>query len=190
MQKIILASESPRRREMLSAFNLDLTFVAPTCEEIMDAHHPVSTVMALAFQKAYQVAKLYPDQVVIGADTVVFKDIILGKPKDRSDAYAMLKSLSGHWHSVYTGIAIVNLDQGIKCIDVVETKVKMMHLKHETIECYLDTLEPMDKAGAYGIQGKGSLLIEGIQGDYFNVVGLPIHLLSKHLKAYFNINLL
>jgi septum formation protein len=156
----------------------------------MDSHDPVSTVMALAFQKAHNVALRYPDQVVVGADTVVFKEMILGKPKDREDAYRMLKFLSGHWHSVYTGIAILHLDKGIKSIDVAETKVKMAKLSEADIENYLNTLEPMDKAGAYGIQGIGSVLVEGIQGEYFNVVGLPIHLLSKHLKAYFNITLL
>lgn len=190
MEKIVLASESPRRKQLLSSFNLELICVAPTCDEIMDKHDPVSTVMALAFQKAHEVALRYPDQVVIGADTVVFKDIILGKPKDRADAYNMLKSLSGHWHSVYTGIAILHLDKGIKTIDVAETKVKMAKLTEADIDNYLGSLEPMDKAGAYGIQGLGAVLIEGIQGDYFNVVGLPIHLLSKHLKAYFNITLL
>jgi len=190
MERIILASDSPRRRELLSIFGESMSFVSPECAEVMDSHEPVSTVMALAFEKAFDVAKRYPDKVVIGADTVVFREVILGKPTDREDAKKMLMHLSGHWHSVYTGIALIELSKGIKCVDVVETKVKMAKLSNEMIEAYLDTQEPMDKAGAYGIQGKGSALIEGIQGDYFNVVGLPIHLLCKHLKAYFNITLL
>lgn len=189
MIDLILASESPRRKALLEPYVGHLKIVSPNCKEIVDSEDPTSTVMALAFQKAFDVAKRYPDQVVVGADTVVFRNRILGKPVNREDAFEMLKSLSGHWHSVYTGIAIIHLDQGIKVVDVVETKVKMTHMTAEEIGLYLDTDEYKDKAGAYALQGKGGLLVEGIQGEYSNVVGLPLHRLFKHLKAYFSITL-
>lgn len=189
MIDLILASESPRRKALLEPHVRHLTIVPPNCVEKVDSDDPTSTVMSLAFQKAYDVAMRYPDQVVVGADTVVFRHRILGKPIDRADAEGMLKSLSGHWHSVYTGIAIIHLNKGIKVIDVVETKVKMAHMSPEEISQYLDTEEHKDKAGAYALQGKGGLLVEGIQGEYTNVVGLPLHRLFKHLKAYFSITL-
>jgi septum formation protein len=128
----------------------------------------------------------YPgDTLVIGADTVVaLDDVILGKPKDAEDAFKMLKALSGREHEVYTGVSIISLDNRIDESFVSCTKVRFYPLTDDEIREYISTGEPFDKAGAYGIQGKGGLLVEGISGDYNNVVGLPIAELVRRIKKY------
>ena len=133
-------------------------------------------------QKALAVAKANPQATVIGADTiVVLEGIILGKPRDRADAIKMLQNLSGKVHSVFTGVCLIKDSKENSFFE--ETKVEFYSLSNEEIEAYVDTGEPMDKAGAYGIQGRGCLLVKRIEGDYFNVVGLPVGRLIRELKA-------
>ncbi|MCD4713308.1 MAG: Maf family protein [Clostridiales bacterium] len=189
--RIILASGSPRRIELLDQFNIDFDVVPSKIEEVTRPHEtPVQAVMALAFEKANDVANMYPDAVIIASDTIVYKDDILGKPSSRADAKAMLNNLNGEKHDVYTGIALVYKDKSICVVDYEKTTVTFNYLTEEQIEKYLDTNEPLDKAGAYGIQGIGALLVKKIDGDYFNVMGLPLSKLSQLLKKYFQIDLL
>lgn len=188
--KIILASNSPRRRDLMSKAGLEFKVIPAECEEhVAPGAAPADTVTSLARQKAKWVAENkaseYKDALVIGADTVVaVGDTILGKPRDKEDAFSMLKALSGREHCVYTGVALLSLDQKINESFVSCTKVKFYDLTDREIEEYINTGEPFDKAGAYGIQGKGGLLVEGISGDYNNVVGLPVAELVRKLSVY------
>lgn len=190
MEKIILASNSPRRREILGEF-IDLDIVTREIKEIKDdSFSPWTTVMGLAFEKGIEVAKEYENSIVLSADTLVEVDgNLLGKPKDRADAKEMIVSLSGRSHNVYTGYAIFNLSENIKYVNYEKSSVKFYELSDLEIENYLDTLEYKDKAGAYGIQGKGSLLVEEIKGNYFNIVGLPIGKINRDLIKLFDFNL-
>lgn len=188
---IILASASPRRKEILGNTNAKFTVIKSEIDEvILDHEHPKQVVMRLAFEKCIDIASKHKEDLVIGADTVVvLDDAILGKPKDEKDAYNMLKRLSGKTHQVITGISLINLDANKKIIDYVVSNVKFKDLSEEDIKDYIHTKESLDKAGAYGIQGYGALLVEEIQGDYFNIVGLPISRLSDLLRKHFGINL-
>ncbi len=170
---LVLASKSPRRSEILKTAGIDFTVrVADADETIPDGTKPQDAVVFLAARKAMAVERT-EDELVLGADTVVvLDDKILGKPKDRDDAYNMIKSLSGRVHSVFTGVCAIG--NGVSVTFAEETKVEFLPLTDEEINAYIDTIEPYDKAGAYGIQGLASKFIRGIQGDYFNVVGLPI----------------
>lgn len=170
----ILASGSPRRKELLSLFLPEFEILVSGCDEFVPKGTPAEKVPAiLAEQKALAVAKLRPDDIVIGSDTVVvLNGEIFGKPKSEAHAHAMLKALSGKKHFVYTGVAVA--EKGEVRSFVQKTEVEFYELSDETIEKYIATGEPMDKAGAYGIQGKGSVLVKGIVGDYFNVMGLPV----------------
>lgn len=190
MEKIILASNSPRRREILSNF-IDFTVISKEIDEIKDdCFSPWTTVMALAYEKGIEVAKDNVDEVVLSADTLVELDgKLLGKPKNREDAKIMIKSLSGKIHNVYTGYAIFKLSKKIKYVSYEKSSVKFYDLSSDEIEKYLDTLEYKDKAGAYGIQGKGSLLVEKIEGDYFNIVGFPIGKINRDLMRILNLSL-
>ena len=190
MEKIILASNSPRRREILGEF-IDLDIKTKEINEIKDdSFLPWTTVMGLAFEKGIEVAKDNEDSIVLSADTLVELDgKLLGKPKDREEAKIMIESLSGRSHNVYTGYAIFKLSEKIKYVNYEKSSVKFYKLSDLEIENYLDTLEYKDKAGAYGIQGKGSLLVEEIRGDYFNIVGLPIGKINRDLIRLFNFNL-
>ena len=171
---LILASGSPRRRELLSLITDEFEILVSGCDEFVPEGTPAEKVPAiLAEQKALAVAKLRPEDTVIGSDTVVvLNNEIFGKPKDKAHAHAMLKALSGKRHFVYTGVAVA--EKGEVRSFVQKTEVEFYELSDETIEKYIATGEPMDKAGAYGIQGKGSVLVKGIAGDYFNVIGLPV----------------
>ncbi|HSQ89227.1 Maf family protein [Romboutsia sp.] len=188
---IILASASPRRKEILENTNVKFDVVKSEIDEvILDQELPSQVVMRLAFEKCMDIAGRYEDDLVIGADTIVVLDgIILGKPKDKDDATSMIKKLSGKTHQVITGISLINLNANKKIIDYVVSNVKFKDLSEEDIKDYIQTNESLDKAGGYGIQGYGALLVEEIQGDYFNIVGLPISRLSDLLKKYFSINL-
>ena len=190
MEKIILASNSPRRREILSNF-IDFTVISKEIDEIKDdCFSPWTTVMALAYEKGIEVAKDNVDEVVLSADTLVELDgKLLGKPKNREDAKIMIKSLSGKIHNVYTGYAIFKLSKKIKYVSYDKSSVKFYDLSDDEIEKYLNTLEYKDKAGAYGIQGKGSLLVENIEGDYFNIVGFPIGKINRDLMRLLNLSL-
>lgn len=188
---IILASASPRRKEILENTNTKFEIIKSEIDEvILDNELPSQVVMRLAFEKSIDIALKHPDILVIGADTVVvLNNNILGKPKDSSDAFNMIKQLSGKTHQVITGISLINLNANQKIIDYVVSNVKFKNLSEEDIKDYIQTNESLDKAGAYGIQGFGAMLVEEIQGDYFNIVGLPISRLSDLLKKHFNINL-
>ena len=172
--KIILASNSPRRKELLQQVGIDFEVQAANVEEITDKTKPDEVVMDLSLLKAKAIADKHPGRVVLAADTVVAYDgKILGKPSDEEDAFLMLSRLSGNAHQVYTGVAIVdetgNINTFSECTEVV-----MYENSPELIKKYIATGEPMDKAGAYGIQGKGAVLVKEIKGDYNNVVGLPL----------------
>lgn len=184
MSKLILASGSPRRRELLGTAGLEFeVIVADVEEKISEGAAPQDVVKALALQKAQAVAQLHPDCTVIGADTVVVSDgKILGKPKSEADAAEMLGSLSGRVHKVCTGVALINGDKIKNFCET--TEVEFHNLTAEEIENYVKTGEPMDKAGAYGIQGKGCVLVKRISGDYFNVVGLPVSRVYRELGDF------
>ena len=171
--KLVLASKSPRRSEILKNAGIDFTVrVADADETIPEGTRPCDAVVFLAARKAMAVERA-EDELVLGADTVVvLDDRILGKPKDRDDAYNMIKALSGRVHSVFTGVCAIG--NGISMTFSEETKVEFLPLTDDEINAYINTDEPYDKAGAYGIQGLASKFIRGIQGDYFNVVGLPV----------------
>lgn len=182
--KYILASGSPRRKELLKFVLDDFEIITADIKEICpDNLKPTECPEYLALEKARNVAKNNSDSVVIGSDTAVFSDNkMLGKPKNELEAEKMLKSLSGKTHSVITGCAIIKGEKEISFST--ETKVKFLKLSDAQIKDYIKTKEPLDKAGAYGIQGYGSLLVESITGDYFNVVGLPISRLNIELKKF------
>ncbi len=182
--KYILASGSPRRKELLEFIISDYSCITANVDETCPTDiEPQNRPEYLALLKAREVAKNYKEDVVIGADTAVFSgQKMLGKPKNEKEAFNMLKSLSGKTHSVITGCAVVFGDRHISfsC----KTDVEFFSLSDREINNYISSKEPMDKAGAYGIQGLGSLLVKGINGDYFNVVGLPVSLLNKKLKEF------
>ena len=179
---IILASKSPRRKELLSLITRDFEVIPAVGEEIADRSLPPSEYVAeLARHKAEEVARSYPDDIVIGADTIVsVNGEILGKPKDEADAKRMLKILSGCEHSVFTGMCIKRGNENNAFCE--ETKVRFFELTEQELNEYTSTGEPFDKAGAYGIQGLGALLVSGITGDYYNVMGLPVGKLARELK--------
>ena len=178
----ILASGSPRRKELLSLIIPEFEILVSGCEESVPENTPAEKVPAiLAEQKALSVSKIRPDDIVIGSDTVVvLGGKIFGKPKDKSHAHSMLKALSGKKHFVYTGVAVA--EKGSVRSFVQKTEVEFYELSDETIESYIDTLEPMDKAGAYGIQGGAALFAERMVGDYYNVMGLPVCRLGMILR--------
>ena len=179
---MILASQSPRRRELLGQMGFSFTVRPAKGEEL--AHPeltPAQLVEELARQKALEVsAEAEADDVVVAADTVVAIDgVVLGKPRDKAHAAEMLSALSGREHTVYTGVAVKRGETLL--VEHEATQVRFRPLTQREIDLYIQTGEPMDKAGSYGIQGYGALLVEGIRGDYFNVVGLPICRLGRML---------
>ena len=171
--------------------------ITSDCDENITGLAPRDLVRELALRKAEAVYERLnaPDAVVIGSDTIVTPDGVkaLGKPRDRGDAVRTLTELSGKWHSVCTGIAVIGRaadNTSKKIAETVETKVKFLDLTKEECERYADTGEPLDKAGSYGIQGRGGALVEKIDGDYYSVVGLPVSRLRVILRDEFGINLL
>lgn len=189
--KLILASKSPRRKELLEQIGLSFDILVSYEEEVIVEGSPEATVISLATQKANNVAKILDENssdeglIIIGADTVVaLEGRILGKPKSKEDAYNMLKALAGKSHQVYTGVALLRIEKGqittesfAKC-----TQVQVYNITDQEIWDYIETGEPMDKAGSYGIQGIGAKFIESIEGDYNNVVGLPIGEIYQRLN--------
>ncbi|MDK2810068.1 MAG: nucleoside triphosphate pyrophosphatase [Petroclostridium sp.] len=193
MTKIILASDSPRRQELLKQIGLEFEVMPSKVEEeINDNQCPEQLVQQLSYSKAKDIAdKMAYPCIVIGADTiVVYKNNILGKPRSNEEAYTMLKMLNGDIHYVFTGFTIIRTDNGKVVTEYEKTLVKFKEMSDEEITGYVNTKEPMDKAGAYGIQGLGSLLVEKIEGDYFNVVGLPLAKLATILSKEFDIKIL
>ena len=189
--EIILASASPRRKEILQNTKLKFEVQKSEIEEaVFEEESPESMVVRLAYEKAFDVAQKNREKLVIGADTiVVLGDEVLGKPKDEEEAFDMIQKLSNKTHRVITGISLINLKKGIVVNDYQVSYVTFKDLSEDSIKDYINTKESLDKAGGYGIQGYGALLVEGIQGDYFNIVGLPISKLSDLLKDHFDINL-
>jgi len=194
MSKFVLASASPRRKELLENIGLEFEIIVSEADEsVIDRSiAPDMLVKELAMLKAAEAAKYAKkDSFVIGADTVVVYDgQVLEKPADSESAEGMLKMLSGKEHCVYTGVCIFNTNDCSAICKSEKTVVSFKELSEETVKNYVKTGEPMDKAGSYGIQGKGALLIKGIEGDYFNVVGLPLGLLSDMFKEEYNIEIL
>ena len=183
--ELILASASPRRKELMAHLGLPFEVIpAPGPEVPPDEADADRTVWFLSRQKARQVAEAHPEALVIGADTVVEIDgRILGKPRNEADAKRMLRMLSGREHCVHTGVSLVRASCPYVCDTNTErTRVFFREMTDAEIDAYVATGEPMDKAGAYGYQGRAGLFVERIEGDYFNVVGLPLCLLGKMLS--------
>ncbi|MBO4951191.1 MAG: septum formation inhibitor Maf [Clostridia bacterium] len=190
--KIILASKSPRRKEILETMGVDFVIdVADADESVGSELSPVEAVCEISKRKADAVFKRHEceDCIIISADTVVVIDgKIIGKPKDENDAFSIIKSLSGRTHEVYTGFTVCG--NGKAKTDFEVTKVHFKELCDDDIRRYVATGEPMDKAGAYGIQQKGNLFVEYIHGDYYNVVGFPISKICVTILELFGINIL
>lgn len=189
MAHLILASGSPRRKKLLSMLGLSFEVIPSGIEEIIDPEkRPSKIVEDLAYLKGITVANDHPNSLVIAADTIVIlNNKILGQPADNSEAVEMLQSLSGRTHEVYTGVALIKTDEFAEAIREIRfherTKVTFASLSESEILEYVQTGSPMDKAGAYGIQDeRGALYISGIEGDYYNVVGLPIHKFYQKMK--------
>lgn len=185
MEKIILASQSPRRRELMEMLGLPFEVMVSEAEEKITGTDPAVVTEELSARKAAAVAAEIQEGIVIGADTVVaLQGRILGKPADRAGAEAMIRSLQGQSHMVYTGVTLIRKRDGhTKARTFSEgTRVHVAAMSDSEIQAYLDTDEPYDKAGAYGIQGIFGKHIAGIEGDFYNVVGLPVHRLYQELK--------
>ncbi len=181
---LVLASQSPRRKTILESADIPLMISPADIDETGFEGTPAETVVHWAVQKAQCIAETHPLNPVLGADTLVAVDgELLGKPNSHDGAFAMLQRLSGNWHTVYGGVCLIWKAKGIEFTFVETTKVKFRKLSTDEIEAYIVTGEPMDKAGAYGIQGCGSMLVEKVDGCYFNVMGLPISRLIEHLRG-------
>ena len=180
---LILASKSPRRNELLKLTGYSfLTVPAVKDENVPSGIAPADAVLMLSQQKAEEISESHPNDIVIGADTVVaLGNNIMGKPKDETDAFNMLKALSGKTHTVLTGVCIISPDKKISFYE--QTEVEFYTLGENEIMRYIASGEPMDKAGAYGIQEKGALFVKRINGDFYNVVGLPVARLARELKS-------
>lgn len=185
-RSIILASSSPRRKELLAGLGLEFTVISSdVSEEVENNCSPAEMVKLLAQRKAEAVARQIDQGLVIGADTiVVLEGEVLGKPRDKIDAFSMLTRLQGREHKVYSGISIVDAKTNEYETGFQSTTVRMRSLNDLEVTQYIATDEPMDKAGAYAIQGLGATLVEGINGDYFTVVGLPLALTAKYLRNF------
>lgn len=182
--KIVLASGSPRRKELLAMIIPDFEVICSDVDEkAISAHTPVFLAETLAKVKCLAVSKEHPDRVVIGCDTVVEKDgEVYGKPADHADAVRMLKNLSGTGHQVHTGVCIA---QGEKIVSFAATStVNFYPLSEQQIETYVQSGEPFDKAGGYGIQGGAALFCEGIEGCYYNIIGFPVSRVALALKEF------
>lgn len=188
--RVVLASASPRRKELLQRAGVAFEVIPATGAEIITGENPREVVMELAFKKAKEVAgklaaKDGEEFLILGADTVVTYDgAVLGKPRDEADAVRMLSVLSGSTHSVFTGVALIYQARGTERVlnFYQETRVTMYPMSPGEIQAYVRSGEPMDKAGAYGIQGRGAVFIEKIAGDYNNVVGLPMARVYQEMK--------
>jgi septum formation protein len=183
--ELILASASPRRRELLAQLAVPFSIIpADIDERVLPDEVPRAYTIRVAHAKAQHVARQFPHAVVLGADSiVVLEQQILGKPRDVEDARHMLTRLSGRAHTVITGLAVLNLAQQFACLDAVSTMVRFRTLSASAIEDYIATAEPLDKAGAYAIQGAAAAFVEAWDGCYTNVVGLPLRRTAALLQA-------
>ncbi len=184
MRQIILASQSPRRKMLLEQVGIEFIVHAAQTEEKWNTECSITeAIEQLAYEKAKAVSSHYPQGIVIGADTMVCLDgECLGKPKSPQQAKAMLQRLSGRTHQVITGVSIMTNDV-CDCFHCV-SEVTFYELSEQEIDAYIASKEPLDKAGAYGIQGKGAVFVAKIVGDYYNIVGLPIAMLVRRLRAF------
>ncbi len=185
LEKLILASSSARRAEILRAAGWPFAAVAADIDESpRQGEDAVSYVRRLALAKAQTVAREFNEGLVLGADTTVLVEgEMLGQPRDDDDARRMLKLLSGKWHEVLTGVALLRADENTQpLVDHETTRVRFARMSDEEIDWYVATGEPRGKAGAYGIQGPAALFVEEIQGDYFNIVGLPVRLVYELIR--------
>lgn len=177
---LVLASGSPRRRDLLDIMGLVYSVDVPDVDEHV-GDGPEETVLTLSMRKAQAVAARHRDCVVIAADTVVYDGRVLGKPGTAERAAAMLRELSGRWHDVYTGLTVVDAGTGKTLRRAERTRVHFVEMTPEEIEAYAASGEPLDKAGAYAIQGRGGMFIDRIEGSYSNVIGLPTSALRELL---------
>lgn len=187
MKSIILASQSPRRSQLLEQINIPFTVRVSEVEEHIDSIEgtPEHKAQQLALMKARDVASTCKEGIVIGADTIVVLDnMIMGKPSDEEEAYLMLKRLNGRQHRVITGLAVIDAATGLTRLDYEATLVSFKKVSDKAIKSYISTGEPFGKAGAYGIQGIGAVLVEKIDGCYSNVVGLPLSKLCSMLEEF------
>lgn len=183
--KIILASQSPRRQELMRFLTTDFLVIPSDFpeREVSYCGDPGDYCEELALKKALSVARCHPTDVIIGSDTVVYIDgKILNKPKDRADARRMIRELQGKSHEVLTGYSIIIADRSVCVVDHVTTKVVFSKMTEAEIEAYLDQDDHMGKAGAYGIQGAAAKFVERVDGDFYNVVGFPVAKLYRELK--------
>jgi septum formation protein len=182
--KIVLASTSPRRISLLRQIGMHFYVVAPVDDESSTNQDPKERVIENALAKARSVLGNVEEGLVVGADTVVYIDEkILGKPSSDDEARMMMATLSGRVHTVFTGLAVIDAESGVEKVGCEETQVHMMKLSDEEINRYVETGEPMGKAGAYAIQGLGAVFVEGVVGCFHNVVGLPLSLLWKMMRG-------
>lgn len=183
-RELILASASPRRSELLAMTGMRFkVYPADVDETLLQGWTEMEAVMELAVRKAKYVAPVFPESIILSADTMVFcSGELLGKPIDEKDAVRMLKALSGKEHEVLTGLCLLDTEKNRSVVCFEQTKVRFRDLAEEDIAYYLLSGEPFDKAGAYAIQGKASMFIESIQGCYFNIVGLPLFRLGQALQ--------
>ena len=181
---LVLASSSPRRRRILRGLDLEFVVVSPGTDESVDAGEtPEDHVVRLAGVKAAEVARRYAEGTVLGADTIVVIDgVMLGKPSDPPDAVRMLKAISGRWHEVLTGLAVIRCSDGTTVRGLERTKVLVRELSEREIDGYVAGGEPLDKAGSYAIQECGAAVVSRVDGCFYNVVGLPVVRLSLLLK--------
>ena len=180
---MILASKSPRRKEILEDTGFKLKIESAEVDEVSDKTSVTEKIMDIARKKTEAVAKLHPDEYVVGADTIVEVDgQIIGKPKNKHEAFKTLKMLSGRKHNVITAFTLLNISKNIDVTDFDITEVSFRELTDNMIKWYIETGEPMDKAGSYGIQGKGAVFIDGIKGDFFSVMGFPIGKFTEKLR--------
>lgn len=181
---LILASSSPRRRELLQALGIGFQVVPSNIPEVLrPGESPADYVQRLANEKAEDVAARHPDAWIIAADTTVYQgNQILEKPRDRADAIAILSTIAGREHVVYTGLTLRQKSSDYRDTRVATTRVRMARLSRDEIEWYVDTGEPMDKAGAYAVQGIGAMFVETVDGNYTNVVGLPVPMLFDMMR--------
>ena len=186
MRKIVLASASPRRKELLQKIGLKFEVDAGNCaEEIDPALKPDEIVRRISIEKAHAVASRHKDAVIIAADTIgVIGTKLLGKPHTVFEARKMLAQISGKSHEVITGFTVLDTATNKIVSGTVSTTVYVKKLSKQEIDAYVRTGEPLDKAGAYGIQGLGAVIVEKIEGDYYNVVGLPLNALAEALREF------
>lgn len=186
MKTIILASASPRRKELLKRIGLKFKVDPSNYEENISSElEPHELAKSLSLEKAKLVAEKHMNALVIAADTfIVFEGKILGKPRTETEAKEMLETINGKPHSVITGFTIIDTENNKALSKAVETKVYIRKLSSNEIDAYVESKEPLDKAGAYAIQGLGSVIVEKIEGDYFNVIGLPLSALTESLKEF------